>query len=264
MTIYNKILSAIGIFLFSASIAQAQTNSSFNKPTWYYGLEYYKYYEKSDSADPFMTVKTDYLPTLVLGYSDYSNIRSNTQVENPFVYFLEGTYGRNKYTNYDHSIGYGAHTDDYKAQAEAAYVFPGNIYAGLGYRYLYNKSAGAGSYERINELLYVPVGYGLKMSDGSNAKFQFNYLIEGNQKSYLSDVSSAYPDINNKQKSGWGLDLSYVPAKSNDWEFYGKYWNVKQSELVKVNNVVIGGKTYNVTFWEPQNFTYEIGFKHTF
>jgi len=257
MKIKIKFLILVSIIFFISIPANAQT-ISFNKGTWYYGLEYYNYHEKTSYADPFVTTKSNPWPTLVLGYSDYSNIRSANKNENPFIYFFEGSYGRNKYTNYDHSIGYGQATDDYKLQVEASYVFPNNIYAGLGYRYLFDRGAGDGSYDRINQLLYIPVGYGLKMSDGSNSKLQFNYLIKGNQESDLSNVNSTYPDVNNKQKKGWGLDLSYVP-KNPEWEFYFKYWDIKDSETI---SRVYAGRTHFLT--EPHNYTYEIGFKRAF
>jgi len=254
----NKIMALMISLMFVPNISGAQTNS-FNKATWYYGLEYYNYQEKTSYADPFITIKSNPWPTLVLGYSDYSNIRANARTENPFIYFLEGTYGRNKYTNYDHSSPDGTKGSDYKLQAEASYVFPYNIYAGLGYRYLYDKTV---NYDRINELLYIPVGYGLKISDGSNAKLQFNYLIKGNQESDLSNVSAALPDINNKQKKGWGLDLSYVP-KNSEWEFYVKYWDISNSENVS-GTVTVNGRTWSGYFYEPKNYTTEIGFKHSF
>jgi hypothetical protein len=261
MRIINKILSMMLVTLFSVSIAHAETNS-LNKSAWYYGLEYYNYHEKDSGHDPLVTVKTNPWPTLVLGYSDYSNLRSTSQAQYPFIYFLEGSFGRNKYTNYDSSTGNGATTKDYKFQTEVSYVSPYNIYAGLGYRYLYDKGDGAGFYDRINTILYVPVGYGLKMSDGSNAKFQFNYLIDGNQESDLSNVSAVYPNVDNKQNSGWGLDFSYVP-KNGEWEFYGKYWDIKKSELVS-GTVTVNGHSYIGTIWEPQNYTYQIGFKRAF
>jgi len=261
MRIINKILSMMLVTLSSVSIAKSQTNS-FNKATWYYGLEYYHYHEIDSGHDPFVTIKTNPLPTLVLGYSDFSNLRSGTKSGTPFIYYLEGSFGRNEYTNWNSGLGNGNNSKDYKFQTEISYVSPYDIYFGLGYRYLYDRVSGTGSYDRYNELLYVPVGYGLKMADGSNAKFQFNYLIRGNQESDLSNVSSVYPDINNKQKNGWGLDLSYVP-KNSEWEFYAKYWDISKSENV-YGSATIGRYTYTATFWEPQNKTYEIGFKHTF
>jgi hypothetical protein len=253
----NKIMALMISLMFVPNISGAQTNS-FNKATWYYGLEYYHYHEIDSGHDPFVTIKTNPLPTLVLGYSDFSNLRSGTKSETPIIYYLEGTFGKNEYTNWNSGLGNGNNSRDYKFQTEVSYVTPNDIYIGLGYRYLYDKVSGTGSYDRYNELLYVPVGYGLKMADGSNAKFQFNYLIKGD----LSNVNSAYPNINNKQKNGWGLDLSYVP-KNSEWEFYAKYWDISKSENVTAT-ATVNGHTYTGTAWEPNNKTYEIGFKHSF
>jgi len=261
MKLKNKILTILAACLFSYGVANAQTSaSSFNKGTFYYGLEYYHYHETIDGHDPFVTIKSNPWPTFVLGYSDYSAIRSNDK--SPFIYFIEGSYGRNKYTNWDSGLGNGNSSNDWKAQTELEYVLPYNIYAGLGYRYLFDKVSGQGSYNRYNQLFYLPVGYGLKMADGSNAKFQFNYLIRGNQESDLSNVNAAYPNVNNRQNNGWGLDISYVPVDSQ-WEIYGKYWNIDQSKGVS-GTVTVHGHTYSGTVWEPHNQTYEIGFKHTF
>ena len=105
--------------------------------------------------------------------------------------------------------------------------------------------------------MYAPVGYFLKNTDGSSAKFQFNYLIEGQQDSYLSDVAG-YADIRNKQKDGYGLDLSYMPAGSK-WEIFAKYWNIDKSTTNTST-----GSIYRVTGTEPKNETIEIGFKLAF
>jgi hypothetical protein len=258
----NKIFTSIILLVSLTAAAFAQT-SSFNKGTWYYGLEYYKYSEKGEGQDPAVTHKTNPWPTLALGYSDYSSLRSNNT--NSIIYYLEGTYGINKYHQY---TGVGTvNVPDAKLQTEIAYVSPYNIYAGLGYRYLYDFHGNrGGGYDRQNQLLYVPVGYGLKMADGSNSKFQFNYLIKGTQDTYLSDLNTSnltLPDAKNKQKNGWGLDLSYVPV-SSEWEFYAKYWNISRSETV-YGNFTYNGKTYSgASAYEPYNQTYEIGFRHTF
>jgi len=264
MKFKNKILTTLAACLFSYSVANAQTSaSSFNKGTFYYGLEYYNYNETANGADTLSAHKTDPWPTIVAGYSDYSSLRSNNP-SSQFIYYLEGTYGINRY-HQQSGIG-TVNVPDAKFQTEAEYVFPYNVYAGLGYRYLYDFHGGrGGGYDRQNQLWYLPIGYGLKMADGSNAKFQFNYLIKGTQESYFSDLNSSsgsYPDVKNKQKSGWGLDFSYVPV-SSEWEFYAKYWNISRSDTA-YGSFYNNGRTYGASAYEPYNQTYEIGFKHTF
>jgi len=257
MTIKNRILSAIAIFVFNFSIAQAQT---FNKPTAYWGLNYYAYVEDTATQDPFMEEKTKLLPTIFIGYRDETSIRSTTN-KNSLSYFVEGGLGQVEYSQY---TGVGTHTHNYwKIQGEALYPLPENFYLGLGYRHLYDylSDFGAGGYDRRNQLLYVPVGYVLNNKDGSAAKFQFNYLIEGQQISYFSqrsDSGGGFADLKNKQKDGWGLDLSYTPKESN-WEIFAKYWNIGDS----TTNTSTGSR-WITTGLEPHNVTYEIGVKLAF
>ena len=256
MTIKNRILSAIVILLFNFSIANAQT---FNKPTAYWGLNYYSYIEDTATQDPFMEEKTKLLPTILVGFRDESSIRSSNR--NGISWFAEGALGQVEYSNY---AGTQTHTHNYwKIQTEAVYPLPENFYAGLGYRHLYDylSDAGANGYDRLNQLLYIPVGYILNNKDGSAAKFQFNYLIEGKQTSYLSQMSiegGGFADLENTQKNGWGLDLSYTPKESN-WEIFAKYWNIDDSTI----NTATGSRN-SETGLEPHNVTYEIGVKYAF
>lgn len=256
MTIKNRILSAIVILLFNFSIANAQT---FNKPTAYWGLNYYAYIEDTATQDPFMEEKTKLLPTIFIGYKDETSIRSTNR--NSISWFAEAALGQVEYSNY---AGTQTHTHNYwKIQTEAVYPLPENFYAGLGYRHLYDylSDAGANGYDRLNQLLYIPVGYILNNKDGSAAKFQFNYLIEGKQTSYLSQMSintGGYADLENTQKNGWGLDLSYTPKESN-WEIFAKYWNIDDSTI----NTATGSRN-STTGYEPHNVTYEIGVKLAF
>jgi hypothetical protein len=244
MTIKNRILSAIVILLFNFSIANAQT---FNKPTAYWGLNYYAYIEDTATQDPFMEEKTKLLPTIFIGYKDETSIRSTTN-KNSLSYFAEAALGQVEYSQY---TGVGTHTHNYwKIQGEALYPLPENFYLGLGYRHLYDylSDAGAGGYDRRNQLLYVPVGYVLNSKDGSTAKFQFNYLIEGKQNSYTASVLGY--DLEHTQKDGYGFDISYTP-KDATWEIFGRYWNIDDYNIVRGT-------------LEPHNVTYEIGVKYAF
>jgi hypothetical protein len=245
MTIKNRILSAIAIFVFNFSIAQAQT---FDKPTAYVGLNYYYYYEKYNGHDPLMELKSQ-LPTVLIGYRDEAAIRSNNKSIAPLSWNAEASYGRVNYSQY---TGTGAHTHDYwTVQAEGLYALPNNFYLGLGYRYLYDYlgDAGPGGYDRKQEYLYLPVGYILNNPD-SSFKLQYNHLIMGQNHSDASNNGSQ-PAISPKNNKGWGLDLSYLPSKNSKWEIFGKYWNIADSKVDK-------------GYLEPQNYTYEIGVKYAF
>jgi len=254
MTIKNRILSAIVILLFNFSIANAQT---FNKPTAYWGLNYYKYVEQTSGHDPFMEEETKVLPSILVGYKDETSINSKEK-KNSLSWLAEATYGQVEYSQW---TGAGTHTHNYwKIQGEALYPIVNNLYVGLGYRYLYDylSDAGAGGYDRSNELFYIPAGYVLNNTDGSRTKLQFNYLIEGTQKSYVTDYGASN-DLTNKQHNGWGLDLSYTPTSGN-WEIFGKYWNIQATGWG--NTYTYGGTTY--TGLEPDNQTYEIGVRLAF
>ena len=70
----------------------------------------------------------------------------------------------------------------------------------------------------------------------------------------MSINGGGYADLENTQKNGWGLDLSYTPKESN-WEIFAKYWNIDDS------TTNTAGST---TGLEPHNVTYEIGVKYAF
>jgi len=245
MTIKNRILSAIAIFVFNFSIAQAQT---FDKPTAYVGLNYYYYYEKYNGQDPLMELKSQ-LPTVLIGYRDEAAIRSNNKSIAPLSWNAEASYGRVNYSQY---TGQLPHTHDYWTfQAEGLYPLPNSFYVGLGYRYLkdYLGDCCSAGYDRQEEYLYLPVGYVLNNTD-SSFKFQFNYLLKGQNHSDAAHNGSS-PAIAPNQNKGYGLDISYLPSKNSNWEIFGKYWNIADSKLDK-------------GYLEPQNYTYEVGVKYAF
>jgi hypothetical protein len=248
----NKIKNLL-LGIFFLSISTNLNAKTFDEPTAYWGLNYYSYTEDTSTQDPFMEEKTDLLPTVIIGYRDFNSITSGSK---NLSWFVEGAYGQVEYSQY---TGVGTHTHEYfKFQGEALYPIANSFYAGLGYRYLYDylSDYGAGGYDRQNQLVYLPIGYVLNSID-STTKFQFNYLIEGEQKSYLSDISG-YADLTNKQKDGWGLDVSYAPKKSS-WELFAKYWNIDDSTINTST-----GTSFIITGLEPHNETYEVGVKFAF
>jgi hypothetical protein len=239
----NKILLFLTTFLFFCSAVKAQT---FNKPTAYIGLNYYNYHEKYAGHDPLMELQSS-LPTILIGYRDDAAIRSNNKSSDSLSWLAEASYGRVNYTQY---IISGAHTHDYwTIQAEGLYALPESFYLGLGYRYLYDylSDFGPSGYDRKQQYLYLPVGYVLNGTE-SSAKLQFNYLLKGQNN---SDSSSNQPSGVFKQNSGYGLDLSFLPIKNSNIEFFAKYWNIDDSKLSN-------------GYLEPHNITYEIGFKVAF
>ena len=136
-------------------------------------------------------------------------------------------------------------------------------YLGLGYRYLFNDirgrtSTNAAGYRRTSQYTYVPVGATYRHKLESDARLattlEFDYLLKGRQKSYLSDTAIAgYGDVVNKQSTGYGMRGSMYYEKNN-WSFgpWFHYWNIRQSDTAS-------GGTF--TGFEPANKTTEFGLR---
>ena len=86
---------------------------------------------------------------------------------------------------------------------------------------------------------------------------EFDYLIRGEQTSELSDVSSDYPDIENRQDSGYGIKFSSM-YRVNDFAIgpYIDYWNIDKSDTE-----VFSDSTGTYYGYEPKNTTVEFGIK---
>ena len=136
-------------------------------------------------------------------------------------------------------------------------------YFGLGYRFLFNDirgltSTGAAGYRRESQYIYIPLGLTHRFKPDSNGRLattlEYDYLIQGRQKSYLTDTGIAgFGDLVNKQNSGFGIRVN-VSYEMNNWAFgpWLQYWNIDQSN-----------KTTSGTFtgFEPRNKTTEIGLR---
>lgn len=142
-------------------------------------------------------------------------------------------------------------------------------YTGIGYRFLHSDirgvtSTGALGYQRDSHYAFVPVGVQPRMqfSNGDRLTLtaEYDYLLDGEQESYLSDVSVSYPDLANKQPAGYGI-RSDVMYQTGNWAFgpFMNYWNINQSETTCG---VGGGSTpLYVCGYEPHNHTLEYGFQ---
>ncbi len=129
------------------------------------------------------------------------------------------------------------------------------LYAGVGYRYLYDDlgSGGLGGYERESNYLYIPLGYQFdsshKVGWSFGATAEFDLFLWGQQNTHLSDVG--FVDIENEQDSGYGLRGSVRFQKHGEKtdfiiEPFIRYWNIDKSD------VVLG-------VYEPANETLEYG-----
>lgn len=134
-------------------------------------------------------------------------------------------------------------------------------FAGLGYRYLLNasglklSSTGHSGYDRESRYLYMPLGVNLETSPNTSGSYwefraEYLYFLFGQQKSYLSQVSSSYPDITNDQEDGSGIKLKakYYLDSGFAVEAYMDYWDIADSKLDVSGN-----------FMEPRNTTSETG-----
>jgi hypothetical protein len=129
-------------------------------------------------------------------------------------------------------------------------------------------STGNFGYDRQSTYNYLPIGLVHRMALGSKSKlettFEYDYLIVGNQYSGLSagnGPNNYYPDINNAQYSGFGLNLS-IMYKEDKWGIgpYMKYWNIQQSEAVAATTIQ-NGVVRREYYVEPANTTKEYGIK---
>jgi len=140
-------------------------------------------------------------------------------------------------------------------------------YAGLGFRALYNDmrgvtTTGAHGYRRYSNVFFAPVGFQPSMrffnGDRLTLTAEYDQLIRGWQKSMLSDAVAGYPDITNRQLTGYGLrgDLMY---KHGDWSYgpFVNYWNINQSKVSCDTGV--GPIVYTGCGVEPHNHTIEYG-----
>ena len=142
-------------------------------------------------------------------------------------------------------------------------------YIGLGYRFLRDDSSGkisttgARGYNRESNYWYSPAGIVLIkiLPEGWTlaANAEFDYLWTGKQKTDLSDVSPALPDVENGQDQGYGLRGSIWVEKKFTYtsvlfEPFIRYWHISQSDFV----IAVGPGSI-VAGIEPKNNTTEIG-----
>jgi len=143
-------------------------------------------------------------------------------------------------------------------------------YAGLGFRILNDDlggkqtTTGAVGYQRTARYLYAPVGFEVlhQLTHGwrIGGSGEFDIFLYGRQSSYLDDVDSAYPDIHNRQRRGFGLRGSVRLVKEGEkvnfvFEPFVRYWHIKNSDVrTAVDEFVVSGL-------EPENSSTEYGAK---
>lgn len=114
------------------------------------------------------------------------------------------------------------------------------LYGGLGFRSLYTdlqglSTTGARGYRRNGQYGYLPLGLIHRFHAGPEARFssslEYDFLLEGRQQTYLSDVDASSNDPVNTQRQGYGLRLS-GSYETASWSFgiYWYHWNIGESD----------------------------------
>lgn len=134
-------------------------------------------------------------------------------------------------------------------------------YAGLGYRYLYDdlngySSTGQSGYRRYSNYFYAPLGATLRVGLNANWVFaptaEYDFFIQGKQKSMLSDVNATFTNVTNTQNKGYGYRF-YFMFERNKLAVgpYLHYWHIQDSDVQPIGGGFSG--------LEPENFTREYG-----
>lgn len=163
---------------------------------------------------------------------------------------------------------------NYVAQARATIgrdwtrgAFGVSPYVGIGYRYTQtdlrrNVSGSLKRYERKGQFLFAPIGVQPRVTLAPEARLsltaEFSPLLQGWQNSILSDISGAWPDIETRQESGYGIHgaLSYETKR---WAMgpFVDYWNIGRSKTECGTGV--GSDAVTVCEAQPHNHTLEVG-----
>jgi hypothetical protein len=145
---------------------------------------------------------------------------------------------------------------------------PGGIvlspFSGLGYRTLYSDltgytSTGAVGYRRASRYTYIPLGmtHRFKVNDQAriSTTLEYDYLFEGNQRSYMTDIAGNTGDLDNSQRNGYGLrlNMTYETVNWSVGAFY-HFWNIQDSDLGTYTDATLIHVAY-----EPHNTTTELG-----
>ncbi len=216
-------------------------------------------------------------------FADYAYRPADPNFFNNFltnVYLLQARYATSRDLQYNGSgVIKGKHDDamefrglvgkDYFVGTDSR-VTP---YFGFGYRYLLDRGNGQLSntnnyaYDRKSHYCYLPLGWDAAIEMPKDWEIDLNaeydFLIEGWQKSFLSDGNQFNhdnnPDIVNDQAHGFGVRGSVKFLKRGPWvdfyvEPYIRFWNIDES---KAETAVIDGTRESLV--EPKNNTTEIG-----
>lgn len=135
-------------------------------------------------------------------------------------------------------------------------------YVGLSFRKLENpKDKKAGSYDRESNYTTIPLGseviFNLNNHSTAALDLRYDLLLRASTESKLSQVDSAYKDIDNKQKKGSGIKIGanytyYFTNQSLVISTYYRKWDFEDSEAEV--GLDYGDGTVGM-FIEPKNTT---------
>lgn len=275
------LIISLSIFSSSLSFAQAETaqemklknggagpaqQASINRHSWKVGpeLSYIEYKE------PDVMKEKGVMFGVGAAYSYHNNVMFNAD--------MKLSYGQVDYQN----SGTLDNIDDYMMEIRAVGGYDFKLtesllltpFIGFGYRYLRDDSSGrmtsdgSWGYLRESNYFYSPVG--VTLTNDFNKSWVIGLTVEydifwkGRQKSYISDVSYGYSDLENDQKSGYGLRGSLLIKKivgrmSYSLEPFIVYWNIDKSDI---QNITYNGVLWGYG-WEPENNSTEVGLKFT-
>ena len=223
------------------AVALAFGTPSTATDTSQYFVELYDY----KYTEPGLMSKVSPYAFAGIGYQDYKS-----QYQNGFVGNAKYFVGTTDYTS--SSTGKTKNDLTTGLSGEISYKY-NSFYVGLGFRQLNDRwggkqsSTGHFTYNRRSQYLYAPLGNIIYNNRGGYFKYQVNYLISGNQTSYITQAG--YSQTTNTQDSGYGVELEWLP--NHNYGVFATHWNIADSS---VNNGL----------YEPQNTTTEIGFKLLF
>ena len=249
---FFKVLLSSVCFMFSFANAMAFEDNK-KELGFYFGT---KIYEERHPVDNSFFMSQD-------GWMLGINTNSETYDNSTYVGFKNRlAYGQVDYTS--NGTGTMAAIPDYQLETTGYLGVPINgsnsritFFTGLGGRYLLNasglklSSTGHAGYDRESRYIYIPMG--VNFETGSlELRGEYLYFLYGQQTSYLSDVSSNYPDITNDQEEGSGMKFTAKLYTDDNfgYEFYMDYWDIADSKLDTTGN-----------FMEPRNTTSETGLR---
>lgn len=131
------------------------------------------------------------------------------------------------------------------------------ISTGIGYRNTYDNKTGQYDYRRDITYYYLIIGLNSPIYKNNNLKsilnLELSSLLGGGAKTYLSDVSTSYKDVNFEFQYGSALKAgleSYVTI-FGDQQFLVdvsyKYWTLTDSKVEYIGNSSYGVEPHNTT-----------------